>query len=359
MRYALIMAGGVGSRFWPTSRATKPKQFLSLLGDRTMIQMTVDRIRPLFDPDRILIITNDAYTDLVREQLPEIPAENIIGEVVAKNTAPCVALAATVIRQEDPDACMVVLPADHHIQNPDEFRAILETAMAKAESGQNLVTVGITPHRPETGYGYIQMDEANIDTVDGRLVYHVRSFAEKPDIHTAIRFLQSGDFLWNSGMFIWRVDTILAAFRAHLPEMTALARTVPHRGHADFKPRVDDFYRSVNAISIDYGIMEKADTVHVVPGEFGWSDVGSWLAVYELGVKDANGNVSQSDPTLFIDSANCFAKTTGSRFTAMVGLDGVAVVETDDTLLVCRLEAAQDVKKVVDALRGTAHDSLR
>lgn len=359
MRYALIMAGGVGTRFWPSSRLAKPKQFLNLVGERTMIQMTVDRIRPLIDPSRILVITNDAYVGLVREQLPDLPAGNIIGEVVAKNTAPCVALAASVLHREDPDASMVVLPADHHIQNPVEFRTILEAALAKAEGGRNLVTVGITPHRPETGYGYIQTAEADADRSLARPVHRVKSFAEKPDIHTAIRFLQSGDFLWNSGMFIWRADTILHAFATHLPEMTALARMVPARSDAAFKTRVDDFYRSANSISIDYGIMEKADTVHVVPAEFGWSDVGSWLAVYELAEKDGNGNASQGDRALFVDSANCYAKTTGKRFTAMVGLDGVAVVETEDTLLVCRLEAAQDVKKVVDAIKGTPYDALR
>jgi len=359
MRYALIMAGGVGTRFWPSSRLAKPKQFLNLIGERSMIQTTVDRIRPLIDPSRILVITNDAYVGLVREQLPELPEANVIGEVVAKNTAPCVALAASVLHREDPDASMVVLPADHHIQNPDEFRRILETALDKAENGPNLVTVGITPHRPETGYGYIQTADTDVDRTLARPVHQVKSFAEKPDIHTAIRFLQSGDFLWNSGMFIWRAETVLRAFTTHLPEMTALARTVPVRSDAGFKSGVDAFYRSANSISIDYGIMEKADMVHVVPGEFGWSDVGSWMAVYELAEKDANGNASQGDHALFMDSANCYAKTTGKRFAAMVGLDGVAVVETDDTLLVCRLEAAQDVKKVVDAIKGSTYDSLR
>lgn len=359
MRYAVIMAGGVGSRFWPSSRAANPKQFLNLLGERSMIQMTMDRIRPLFDPERIFVFTNDTYVDLVHEQLPEIPYQNIIGEVVAKNTAPCVALAASILHRIDADASMVVLPADHHIQDATRFLGILESALIKAESGAHLVTVGITPHRPETGYGYIQQDETHCESLAGNKVCKVRSFAEKPDIHTAIRFLQSGDFLWNSGMFIWRASTILNEFRRHLPEMSILAKQVPVLTDDAFKPAVDDFYRSVNSISIDYGIMEKAKTVHVVPGEFGWSDVGSWLAVYELADKDANGNVIQGGPGLFVDSAHCLVKTNSGRFVAMVGLDGVALVEADDTLLVCRIEAAQDVKKVVDALKGTAHDHLR
>jgi mannose-1-phosphate guanylyltransferase len=359
MRYALIMAGGVGSRFWPSSRMAKPKQFLNLLGDRTMIQMTVDRIRPLFKPEHIFVITNDSYVSLVHEQLPEIPMRNIIGEVVAKNTAPCVALAATMILEMDPDASMVVLPADHHMRNPDQFLRILESALAKAESGPHLVTVGITPHRPETGYGYIQQDDQHFEDMVGNRVYKVRSFAEKPDIHTAIRFLQSGDFLWNSGMFIWRADTILNEFRRHLPEMAILARQIPALDDADFKKAVDAFYRSVNSISIDYGIMEKAETVHVVPGEFGWSDVGSWQAIYELADKDANLNATQGTEALFVDSAHCFVKSSSGRLIAMVGLDGVALVETDDTLMVCRIEAAQDVKKVVDSLKGTPNDHLR
>lgn len=359
MRYAVIMAGGVGSRFWPSSRAAKPKQFLNLLGERTMIQMTVDRILPLINPERIFVITNDTYVDLVHEQLPEIPYRNIIGEVMAKNTAPCVALAASILKGIDPDASMVVLPADHHIQDPARFLGFLDTAFQKAESGAHLVTVGITPHRPETGYGYIQQDDSHCDTLAGNMVCKVKSFAEKPDIHTAIRFLQSGDFLWNSGMFIWRADTILAEFRRHLPEMAILAKQVPAITDAGFKAGVDAFYKSANSISIDYGIMEKAETVHVVPGEFGWSDVGSWLAVYELADKDANGNVLQGGPGLFVDSAHCLAKTSSGRFVAMVGLDGVALVETDDTLMLCRIEAAQDVKKVVDTLKGTPHDHLR
>ncbi len=359
MRYALIMAGGVGSRFWPSSRVAKPKQFLNLLGDRTMIQMTVDRIRPLFKPEHIFVITNDSYVSLVHEQLPEIPMRNIIGEVVAKNTAPCVVLAATMMLELDPEASMVVLPADHHMTNPGQFLRILESSLAKAESGPHLVTVGLTPHRPETGYGYIQQDDQHYEDMAGNRVYKVRSFAEKPDIHTAIRFLQSGDFLWNSGMFIWRADTILNEFRRHLPEMAILARQIPALDDADFKKSVDAFYRSVNSISIDYGIMEKAETVHVVPGEFGWSDVGSWQAIYELADKDANLNAAQGTEALFVDSANCLVKSSSGRFVAMVGLDGVALVETDDTIMVCRIEAAQDVKKVVDSLKGTANEPLR
>ncbi len=359
MRYAVIMAGGVGSRFWPSSRAAKPKQFLNLLGEKSMIRMTVDRILPLIRPENIFVITNDTYVDLAHRQLPEIPLQNIIGESIGKNTAPCVALAANLLHQLDADASMVVLPADHHIQNPDKFLRILESAFLKAESGAHLVTVGITPHRPETGYGYIQQDDSKSDTLAGNLVHKVKSFAEKPDIHTAIRFLQSGDFLWNSGMFIWRADTILAEFRQHLPEMSIIAKQIPSLGAEEFKSGVDTFYRSVNSISIDYGIMEKAETVHVIPAEFGWSDVGSWLAVYELADKDANGNVIQGGDGIFVDSANCLVKASGSRYVAMVGLDGVALVETDDTLMICRIEAAQDVKKVVDALKGTPHDHLR
>ncbi len=353
------MAGGVGSRFWPESRSAKPKQFLNLLGERSMIQMTVDRIRSRFTPDRILVVTNATYVALVREQLPDLPAENIIGEPVAKNTAPCVALAARILRLRDADATMLVLPADHHIARPEVFLSVVDAAFEQAEAGTDLVTIGITPHRPETGYGYIQADERATERRGAFAAHRVKAFAEKPDLDTALRFLASGDFLWNSGMFIWRADTVEAEFARLLPDMHVLAQALPDRADPGFTTAVDTFYRSVNSISIDYGIMEKAGHVRVVPGDFGWSDVGSWTAVHELGRKDPAGNVDRSAGALFIGSANCLVKTSSDRFVALVGLDGIALVETDDTLMVCRLDAAQDVKKVVDALKDSPKDHLR
>lgn len=349
MQYAVIMAGGVGSRFWPSSRKSKPKQFLNLIGKRSMIQETVDRIAPMIPPDRILVVTNDSYIPLVKEQLPDIPVDNIIGEPVARNTAPCVAIAAAILNKRDPEATMIVLPADHYITKPEKFRAILQAGVQVAEAGPNLVTIGITPHRPETGYGYIQMNEH--PAFDGtHPVHEVKTFAEKPDLKTAVSFLESGDFLWNSGMFIWSARTILDQFYTHLPAIHREIEAFDAASDRDLTKAVNTFYHGVMSISIDYGIMEKAATVFVVPGEFGWSDVGSWMAVYELGEKVENGNVAADKKVIFQSSENCMVRMHSDKVVAVVGLQGVAVVETEDTLLVCRLDKAQEVKSVVDQL---------
>lgn len=350
MHYAVIMAGGVGTRFWPSSRKQKPKQFLNLIGDRSMIQATVDRISPLIPASRILIVTNEDYVPLVQEQLPDIPHENIIGEPVARNTAPCVAIAAGILQKRDPEATMVVLPADHFISKPEKFLEILKAGIAQAEAGNNLVTIGITPHRPETGYGYIQMEEKALKNNGNIPVHHVKTFAEKPDLKTAVSFIESGDFLWNSGMFIWKTRTILDQFYTHLPAIHREVEAFDAHSDRDFNKAVNSFYKAVMSISIDYGIMEKADTVYVIPGEFGWSDVGSWMAVYELGEKLSEGNVCDTDKAVFQNSQNCMVRLTSDKVVAMVGLQGVALVETDDTILVCRLDKSQDVKSVVDAL---------
>ncbi|MCH8523225.1 MAG: NTP transferase domain-containing protein [Balneolales bacterium] len=349
MHYAVIMAGGVGSRFWPSSRKNKPKQFLNLIGERSMIQETVDRITPLIPSERILIITNDSYVDLVKEQLPDVPHENIIGEPVARNTAPCVAIAAAILQKRDPSATMVVLPADHYITKESKFREILLSGINVAEAGPNLITIGITPHRPETGYGYIQMNE-EVAFDGSHPVHEVKTFAEKPDLKTAVSFLESGDFLWNSGMFIWKAKTILDQFYTHLPAIYREVEAFDAAADRDMSKAIETFYHGVMSISIDYGIMEKAETVFVVPGEFGWSDVGSWMAVYELGEKDEHGNVNDDSSVVFQKSVNCMVRMNSEKLVAMVGLHGIAVVETNDTLLICNLDEAQEVKSVVDQL---------
>jgi mannose-1-phosphate guanylyltransferase len=348
MQYAVIMAGGVGSRFWPSSRKSKPKQFLNLIGGKSMLQYTIERIKPLIPEERILIVTNSDYAELVQSQLPSLPAENIIGEPVAKNTAPCVAIAASILQQRDPDAVMVVLPADHYITQPDKFLDILRAGLEKASGGPNLVTIGITPHRPETGYGYIQTDVAHAG--NGIEILQVKTFAEKPDLKTAISFMESGDFLWNSGMFMWSSKTILDQFFTHLPAIHREIEAFESQATRDFDKALNTFYQGVPSISIDYGIMERADTVFVIPGEFGWSDVGSWLAVFELGEKDAQGNVVTGATAIFEDSQNCMVKTSENKLVAVVGLQGIGVVDTGDTLLITRLDQSQDVKKIVDAL---------
>jgi mannose-1-phosphate guanylyltransferase len=346
------MAGGSGTRFWPRSTQAQPKQFLKLFGERTMLQSTVDRILPVVPSDRIWIVTNDRYVDLVSEQLPGVPKANIIGEPVAKNTAPCVALAAALIREQDPSATMVVLPADHLISQPERFRSILQTAAAKAEQQETLVTIGIKPDRPETGYGYIEFDKDDGESIEGNEVKRVIQFREKPDEETAREFIDSGNFLWNSGMFIWRISTILNEFRRHQPEIyEQVEQLTPAIATDHQKKAVNAFYHGCPSISIDYGIMEHAETVYVVPGEFGWNDVGSWRAVYDLREKDEQGNVIQSEQAELEASANNLIYSESGKVVALVGVDNLAVVETDKAILVCNLDEAQGVKQIVEALK--------
>lgn len=354
MTYAVIMAGGVGTRFWPQSRQSKPKQFLNFFGDRSLLQNTADRIKKLIPADCIYVITNERYTDLVQQHVPDIPKENIIGETIARNTAPCIALAAAIIQKRDPDGTMIVLPSDHHISEPDKFIQVLQTAVDAANQGSNIVTIGIKPHRPETGYGYIQFDADKNHSNSDIPTYNVVTFAEKPDMETAIDFINSGDFLWNSGMFVWRASSILSEIQHHLPQIfrqIEIFKDSLSENNLD-QEMIDIFYKNCISISIDYGVMEKAKAVYVVPGDFGWNDVGSWLAAYELEPKDADGNVVSIPHSRLINSSNCFIRSDSdsNKLIAIVGLQGVAVVDTEDALLICRLDASQDVKKVVESL---------
>jgi mannose-1-phosphate guanylyltransferase len=352
MLHAVIMAGGSGTRFWPQSTEARPKQFLNIFGERTMLQDTVDRIKPLVSADRVWVITNDKYVDLVQEQLPDVPANNIVGEPVGKNTAPCVAAAASLIQEKDPEGTMVVLPADHLIGKPETFLSILETAKTKAQKQGALVTIGIKPDHPETGYGYIEFDEDTSEDVQDHQVKKVNQFREKPDLETAKEFIKSGNFLWNSGMFIWKASTILEKFQQHLPtifdEVEKLKSSV---GTDNQKEAVDEFYYGCTSISIDYGIMEQADSVYVVPGSFEWNDVGSWRAVYDLRSKDEDGNVIQTNTSATADAKDNLIQSESGKMIALVGVENLAVVETDNAILVCDLDSSQGVKKVVNKLR--------
>jgi mannose-1-phosphate guanylyltransferase len=353
MVYAVIMAGGSGTRFWPKSTKKLPKQFLSLFGDETMIQNTARRIEPVIPGERIMVVTSDNYVDLVKDQLSSVPNDNIVGEVVARNTAPCIAIAAEMLYKKDPEAVMVVLPADHHIEDPQAFNNYLKTAIEKAKSGKNLVTIGIHPDRPETGYGYIHGDDSIKEELAGHAVHPVKAFKEKPDKETAEKFLESGDYFWNSGMFIWSAKTILNEFEKHLPKMYDLVKESSGSLFADgHKSAVDSFYRSCESVSIDYGIMEHAENVFVVPAEFGWNDVGSWTAAYELGKKDTQGNVVNADHATFSGSSNNYVLSNSGKMISIVGVDGIAVVETEEAILVCKLDKAQNVKEIVEELNS-------
>ena len=355
MVYAVIMAGGAGTRFWPKSTKNYPKQFLSLFGEGTMIQNTADRIKEIIPQERVLVVTNNDYVDIVKEQLPKVPDTNIVGEPVAKNTAPCVAIAAELLLKQDPDAVMVVLPADHHITNPEEFKKILNAAIKKAESGEDLVTIGIKPDRPETGFGYIHADNSKPEKGENKSVERVRAFKEKPNIDTAQQFLDSGDYYWNSGMFIWRADSVLKEFKRQLPAMYELVKLSSHDLYTDLhNTAVNEFYYECESVSVDYGIMEGAKNVFVVPGEFGWNDVGSWTAVYDLAEKNKDGNAIKAVYVSFSGSENNLIVSQSDKMISLVGIDNVAIVETDDAILVCNLDQAQGVKEIVEQLKGSA-----
>lgn len=352
MLHAVIMAGGAGTRFWPKSTEERPKQFLNIFGEQTMLQDTVERIERLIPAERVWVITNDKYVDLVKGQLPEVPEENIVGEAIARNTAPCVAAAATLIQEKDPEGTMVVLPADHLIADEKEFISILESAEAKANENGTLLTIGIEPNRPETGYGYIEFDDSQSESLKGHDVKRVKQFREKPDEETAEQFIAAGNFLWNSGMFIWKASTIIGEFEKYQPEIYRQIETLQGAlNTGDQKEAIDRFYKACPSISIDYGIMEQAESVFVVPGSFGWNDVGSWTAVYELREKDKNGNVIQADAAAFADAKNNLVHSDSDKMIALVGVDNLAVVETENAILVCNLDEAQGVKKVVNQLR--------
>lgn len=348
MIYAVIMAGGVGTRFWPKSRKSNPKQFQNLFGDRSMIQQTAERLQGFVEGDQLLVVTNQDYVNHVKSQLPSIEPMNIIGEPVARNTAPCIASAAALLHKKDPESVMIVLPADHRIGNPGEFKKVLKTAVETATSQESLVTIGIKPNRPETGYGYIhRTSEAEINDLS-HPVYRVQKFTEKPDQETAQKFVDSGDYLWNSGIFIWKTSTILDAFKENLPDIFEETEKLKE---SDFsKDDVRTFYEACPSISIDYGIMEKAQKVHVIPGDFDWNDVGSWTAVHELSDKDSDGNATVKGDALYVNSSGNYVSTKGEKLIAFAGVDNVALVETDDAILVVNLDQAQDVKKIVEGL---------
>lgn len=350
--YAVIMAGGVGTRFWPRSREKTPKQLLEIIGKGTMIQNTVKRVRDLIEPKNILVVTNKVQKPAVAKQLPYLPVENIIVEPLGRNTAACIGLAGLFIRRLDPDAVMVVLPADHIMHDEEEFRRVLRLATWVAYESGKLITVGIHPTRPETGYGYIQV----VDEDDGtnpyfsRGVYRVKTFAEKPNKATAEQFLQSGDFLWNSGMFIWKVDAIMAELRRLLPELHAeLSKIDEAIGGEKYDHVVETAYRMIRSISIDYGVMERTKDVYVIRGNFGWSDVGSWDEVYRIAGKDDGGN-SVTGRAFLLDTKNTLVFS-GDKIVATVGVEDLIIIFTEDAVLVCKQGRTQDVKEVVDFLR--------
>jgi len=350
--YVVILAGGSGTRFWPLSRKKSPKQLMSVFGGKSMLQRTVERVMPL-KPKRILVVTNVLQAEESARQLKEYQRRariDIIEEPLARNTAPAIGLAASIIARYDPDGVMLTLPADHYIVDEDEFHA---TVMRGHEAARNgfLVTMGIEPTRPETGYGYIEAD-TELSGCAGS--YPVRRFVEKPPLEKAVEYLESGNFYWNSGMFIWSVDAILDNIAALMPELTAslagLAFSEDIWELEDLRPQIEELYQDIKAESIDYGVMEKADNVVVIPARFGWSDVGSWSAIPELAEADSHGNVIiGANNAITLDSADCLVFG-GNKLVTLLGVKDLIVIETNDALLVCANDRAQDVRQVVAEL---------
>ena len=344
--YAVVMAGGSGTRFWPASRAAQPKQFLPLAGGaETLLQATARRAAAVVGLERVIVVGSVRHAALIAEQLPQLPTENVLLEPIGRNTAPCLAWASAWVRRRDPRAVIAALPADAHVADEQGFTEALARALSAAESG-SIATIGIRPTRPETGYGYLELGEHVSNGVQ-----RVRRFVEKPDRAHAEAFVQGGQHLWNCGMFCFGAGVLLDAVARHLPELAAFVtradEAAPHGGE---QALVEASYPSLPSISIDYGVMERSEDIVVVPASFGWDDVGSWAAAYALAPKDEHGNAGPGE-RLAIDADGCYVRSREGKLVVLVGVQDLVVVDTEDALLVMPRDRAQDVSKVVEALR--------
>lgn len=348
MECIVIMAGGRGERFWPKSRVRKPKQFTDLTGKGSMLLLTYQRVSQMVDPDRIFVVTGRDYKDITREHLPDLPEENIIVEPQGRNTAPCIGLAAVILEKRFPGATMVVVPADHLIKEEDLFIKTLKTAVGVAGSTNGLVTVGIRPTRPETGYGYLKTG-AEIPAGPGHKAYKVSCFEEKPKREKARQFLSDGGYLWNAGIFVWKLPVILNAFKTHLPDIYAgLVKLGSALNTADYPAVLEEVYPTFQKISVDYGIMEKVDQVFTVPGEFSWDDAGSWRALERIFGTDSDGNVLRGN-VLALDTANSIIES-GGRLIAVIGAEDLVVVDTEDITFICRKDETDRVQELLGLL---------
>lgn len=345
--YAVIMAGGAGTRFWPLSRKRKPKQLLDLFGRDTLLEQTVDRIRAIIPPERIYVFTHALLLKQVARLLPDLPRRQIVAEPVSRNTAPTIGLAAREITARDPEGLMVVLPADHVITKPAEFRRVLKAGLKFAAVEGRSVIVGLRPHHPETGYGYVRLGAVSGE-LDGEKIFAVRKFKEKPRLATARRYLRSGNYLWNGGMFIWRASTVLRNFERFQPQMARTLDSIQAGGGIGSSATMNRLFPTMDKISIDYALMQKVKDIHAVRADIGWSDVGSWAVAYELTKKGADGNVLPEN-SLSVESRGNLV-ISPKKFVVTVGIDNLVIVETEDALLVAARESAQDVGKAVEEL---------
>ena len=339
----------MGSRFWPLSRTGHPKQFLDILGmGKTLLQQTFERFLNVFDKENILVVTNEIYGELVKEQLPGLAEDNILLEPMRRNTAPCIAYAAYKIKQRTPNASMIVAPSDHLIIKEKKFIQVVQQGLEFVEAQDALLTLGITPSRPETGYGYIQVDKDSKAESKLKNLYKVKTFTEKPDIEMARIFMESGEFYWNAGIFFWSLPSILNAFEQHLQDINIVfSDGQEHYNTEGEKGFIGRAYAECKNISIDYGIMEKAENVHVITSEFGWSDLGTWGSLHEQIKKDVHGNSIVGDLVIKYDLKDCLVNVPGDKLVVLQGLKDYIVVESEGILLVCKMEDEQKIKNFV------------
>lgn len=350
-KYCVIMAGGIGSRFWPKSRQSQPKQFLDILGTgRSFIRQTYERFAGIVPTENFLVVTNRRYKEQVLEHLPELREDQVLCEPIGRNTAPCIAYAAYTLRRKDTHATMIVSPSDHLILEEEEFRRIMTECCDFAAENDALMTVGIKPSRPETGYGYIQRSTA-------AEVSKVKCFTEKPNLELAQTFVQCGEFLWNSGIFIWTVDNIIAALERFLPEHHALFSAIADDlGTEREEQAIERVFSECRAISIDYGVMEKADNVYVHCGDFGWSDVGTWGSIYQHSRKDRYANAKSNDDILTYDTRSSIISLPEGKTAVISGLKEYIVVDTDDVLMICPRQEEQNIKRYIEDVRYKSGD---
>jgi mannose-1-phosphate guanylyltransferase len=350
--YCVIMAGGIGARFWPMSRTSHPKQFIDVLGSgETLIQQTFNRLTRLCPPENILIVTNGIYKDLVMEQLPDITEEQVLCEPMRRNTAPCIAYANYKILKKNPDACVVVAPSDHIILKEEEFANTLLSALKAAEENDWLLTLGIKPSRPDTGYGYIQYNEGEVYDND-KLIRQVKTFTEKPNLELAQTFLDSGDFLWNSGIFVWSLKSIMKSFSENLPEVDELfSKGMDAYNTPEEDAFINKTYPVCKNISIDYGVMEKAKNVYVRISDFGWSDLGTWGSLHENRSKDEKDNAISGNNVMTYNTEDCIIHMPKDKLVVVNGLKDFIVVEEEGTLLICRKSDEQQIRQIVNDVK--------
>lgn len=348
-QHLVIMAGGVGSRFWPMSTPQRPKQFIDILGcGRTLLQLTFDRFAGICPNENIWVVTSAAYAQLVRQQLPEIPVSNILLEPCRRNTAPCIAYVSWRIKSQDPMANIVVSPSDHVVLNQQEFQRVVTSALNFTAETDAIVTLGMKPTRPETGYGYIQAD-LSVACVRNREIYQVDAFHEKPDLQKAKSYIAQKNFFWNSGLFVFRVGTIINALRIYAPEISEIFENLlPVYGTDREQQAIDERFPDCPSVSIDYAVMEKADEIYVFPADFGWSDLGTWGSLREQSPRDIQGNAVIGQKVTLYESRNCIIHAADERRVVVQGLDGYIVAEKDNTLLICRLADEQLIRQFAE-----------